>query len=548
MEKIFRKNEIVPLLGNEAIVLGALEAGVGFVSTYPGTPASEIGNVFYKLKEAYGVTMEYSTNEKVALEAAAGASYAGVRSLAAMKHFGANVALDALIPIAYTKPRAGLVLVVADDPGCHSSAQSEQDSRVFAENLHCAMLEPSDPAEAKEFTKTAFQMSEQFHKIVILRITTRVAHQTGTVSVGGIRKPRTRGSFRKDPQRFIVSADRLMDQKREMLSLRKEMERYVTSLNLNPVTRGTSKDIGIIASGVSYLHAREAMERLGVSLPVLKIDTYYPLPVQKIKKFANNKRKLFVAEEVLGLIEEKVHSEITGVEVIGKDVMEPVGELDPDRVTEALARVMKRTYRKPRVATAHVPERTPRLCEGCPYWPIFTALKKVLTSKKATVVGDIGCHKIGYYPPFELHDVLLCMGASVGVAHGIAKTDNRKVIALIGDSCLLHSGFPGVLNIVNNCSNPLIIVFENGITAMTGRQPHPATPLEFKKHDGKAEVDIRKLFDVIGMEYIVVDPVKEMKKLEEAIESSYSEDAPKAIICRLPCIYIGQLEKGKLRL
>ncbi|PIU98896.1 indolepyruvate ferredoxin oxidoreductase subunit alpha [Candidatus Wolfebacteria bacterium CG03_land_8_20_14_0_80_39_317] len=550
MEKIFQKNAIIPLLGNEAIVLGALESGVGFVATYPGTPASEIGDLFYGIKDAYRIYMEYSTNEIVALEAAAGAAYSGVRALVAMKHFGVNVAMDALIPIAYTRPRAGLVIIIADDPGCHSSAQSEQDSRVFIENLNLVTLEPADPSEAKEFTKLAFEISEKFQKAVIIRTTTRVAHQTAAVKVGKIPSAKTKGKFLKDLKRFNTAPPMVLSQKRELLALKKPIENYLNRTKLNPVIKGKLKNLGVIASGAGYLYCLEALENLNVSLDVLKIDTFYPLPAEKIRRFLENKKKVLVVEEVIGLIEEKIKVEVgttnEKIEILGKNLLEPVDELNPDKITEVLAQILKRKYKKPEEIKKDLVKRTPRFCQGCPYWSIFSALKNAVDSKKVIFVGDIGCYMMGYYPPFELQDILLCMAASVGVSHGIAQATNQKVIALMGDSTLFHAGLPGLLNIVNNNSNPLIIIFDNGITAMTGRQPHPGTPLKFKKHDGKAEIKIEKLLRAIGIKNIVLDPVRQNKTLEKRIKEFISKKEAAAIICRHPCVYIGELEKSEM--
>jgi len=555
--KVFQENSIIPLLGNEAIVLGALESGVGFVATYPGTPASEIGDLFYRIKDAYRIYMEYSTNEIVALEAAAGAAYSGVRALVAMKHFGVNVAMDALIPIAYTRPRAGLVIVIVDDPGCHSSAQSEQDSRVFIENLNLVTLEPADPVEAKEFTKLAFKISEKFQKAVIIRTTTRVAHQTAGVKVDKIPKAKTKGKFLKDLKRFNTMLPTVLSQKRELLALKKPIENYLNKTELNPIIDGQLKNVGIIASGAGYLYCLEALENLNVSLPILKIDTFYPLPTKKIQQFLENKKKVLVVEEIIGLIEEKIKVEVGTmngkIEILGKNLLEPVDELNPDKVTGVLAQILNK---KPILSEAEGPKeikvdlvkRTPRFCQGCPYWSIFSALKNAVDSKKVIFVGDIGCYMMGYFPPFELQDILLCMAASIGVSHGITQATNQKVIAMLGDSTLFHAGLPGLLNIVNNNSNPLIIIFDNGITAMTGRQPHPATPLKFKKHDGKAEIKIEKLLQAIGVRNIVLDPVRQNKILEKKIKEFISKKEARAIICRRPCVYIGELEKSEIKL
>ncbi len=561
---IFQENSILPLLADEAIVLGALESGVGFVSSYPGCPAAEIGDLFYKIQKDTGVYMEYSTNEIVALEAAAGATFSGVKALVAMKHFGMNVVMDVLIPISYTKPRAGLVVVVCDDPGCHSSAQSEQDSRVFIENLNLLTLEPADPQEARDFTKLAFEMSEKFQKPVIIRMTTRVAHQTMAVKVGKISPfdpAQGKGKFIKDIKRFNTFPSLALNQKRELLALKNELEKELAKTALNPIlttSDAANKDVGVITSGISHLYALDAFKKLNVSLPILKIDSFYPLPMEKINSFLQDKTKILIFEEILGLIEEKIRAEVQRngikIEISGKNppagrqgLMEPVGELNPDRVVEASAQFLGIKYEKPVASQADLTPRTPRFCPNCPYWLIYGTLKKAVNPDEVIFAGDIGCYMIGFNKPFELQDTLLCMGASLGIGHGISKATKQKVIAMIGDSTLFHGGLPGLINIVNNESSPLIIIFNNGITAMTGQQPNSATPLEFKTEDGKAQIEIEELLKVIGVKNIaVVDPVSENKLLEEKIKEFLLKEQASAIICRHPCVYIDHLEKMEI--
>jgi len=546
----FQENSILPLLGDEAVVVGALESGVGFVSTYPGCPAAEIGDLMYKIKDDYGVNMEYSVNEIVAMEAAAGAAFCGVRALVAMKHFGLNVAMDALIPITYTKPRAGLVIVVCDDPGCHSSAQSEQDSRAFIDNLNLLILEPSDPQEAKEFTKLAFAISEKFQKPAIIRMTVRMAHQTAPVKIGKIPKIKSKGEFARDLKRFNTAPLLVLNQKRELLAMKNELEKELEKTDLNPIISlsDSDNDIGIITSGVSHLYVLEALEKLKISLPLLKIDSFYPLPMEKINSFLQDKTKILVFEEILGLIEEKIRAEVQRnglkTEIFGKNLIEPIGELNPGRVVEALAQFLGADYSKPKQVKNNLIERTPKFCVGCPNWSIFEAIKKSVNKDEVVFVGDIGCYMMGYYPPFELQDILLCMGASLSVAHGISKITEQKVIAMVGDSTLLHAGLPAIINIINNYSSPLIIVFNNGTTAMTGQQPHPATPLEFKTNDGQAEISIENLLKAIGVKNIsVLDPVSQNQLLKEKIKQAVSKKEVSVIICKHPCIYINHLEK-----
>jgi len=553
MKKVFKKGETLPLIGNESIVVGALEAGVQSVFTYPGTPASEIGNLFYKIKENYGIYMEYSTNEIVALESGAGAAFSGLKTLVAMKHFGANVALDALIPLAHTKPRGGMVIVIADDPSCHSSAQSEQDSRILWQNLYLPILEPSTPSEAKEFTKIAFTLSETFQKPVIIRTTTRVSHQGGLVKIGKIKIQKKKGVFKKEKERFDTMPPFVLKQKANLISLKEKIEKYLEKTNLNKVFPGKIKEIGAITSGVSHLYLLESLKKFNISLPILKIDSFYPLPSKKIINFLRGKKKIVVAEEIIDLIEREVKilsKEVNPqVKIFGKEIIGSVGEMNVERTSLLLTKALGLKYQKIPERKVKLPvKRTPRFCPGCPYWAIFNALAKEIKKEKVVFTGDIGCYMIGYFPPFEMQDTLLCMGSSLGLAHGIDKSTKQKVIAFIGDSTFFHAGLPGIINIVNNQSNPLIIIFDNQITAMTGRQPHPGTPLKYKTHDGKKEIKIEKILTALGIENLtILDPIKENQLLREKIKEFLKEDKLKVIICRHPCRYVNALEKAKLR-
>ncbi len=552
MKKIFKEKSIVPLIGNEAVALGAIEAGISYATAFPGTPSSEVGNLLYKAKESYGFKMEYSVNEIVALETAAGVAFSGLRAIAAMKHFGANVAMDALIPIAYTKPRAGLVLVIADDPGCHSSAQSEQDSRVFAKNLYVPILEPSTPQEAKDFTKLAFEISEKFKKLVIIRLTTRVSHQSAPVRVGKFRQIKKIGKFIKDLKRFNTMPPIVFEQKKELLELEPKFSEYINKAGLNKIIGKSQGKIGLITSGVSHLYALEALKNFGISLPILKIESFYPFPKKKIESFIKNKDKVLVLEEVIGLIEEETRILAQKLKIktkiFGKDIITPVNEMNTNKVESALAKVLGKKYQEPRIKKINLIKRTPKFCPGCPYWAIFGTLQRVLNKKKIVFTGDIGCYMMGYFPPFEMQDTLLCMGASLGLAHGISKATKQKVVAMIGDSTFFHAGMPQIVNILNNSSNPLIIVFENNITAMTGRQPHPGTPLSLKKHDGKAEVKIENVLKAMGVKnLVVVDPIKENDILEKKIKEFLPKKEASVIVCRHNCAYISSLEKMEIK-
>jgi len=483
------KGERVMFLGNEAIIRGALESGVQFVSTYPGTPASEIGNNFFalqkELKDDPKFLFEFSTNEKTAMEAAIGANFSGLKTLVAMKNFGLNVALEPLLPLAYTGTRAPMVIFVADDPGCHSSAQSEENTRPFSVLGHLPMLEPSDAQECKDFTIEAFAISEKFGTPVIVRITTRTAHQRALVALGELapdRKVNLKGEFIKDKRKYVTMMPRLHGMKKEMLAREEKLAQYFEKSKLNRVEgviKGKNQPLGIITSGIAYLHAQEAMEELGVGLPVLKLGMFHPLPEKKIRDFIKGLKKVLVLEEMEPYLEKRIQRLAKDanckLEIRGVDWRPQVGEMKPEIAAEMIAKFTGKKYTLPKFAPKfELPNRPPQLCPGCPYWLVFAAVKKAVDTGKVIFGGDIGCYMIGALPPHELYDYMFCMGSSIGIAHGIKKAAaDQKVIAFIGDATFFHSGIEGLLNAVYNGSNPLIIIMNNDITAMTGHQPHP---------------------------------------------------------------------------
>jgi indolepyruvate ferredoxin oxidoreductase, alpha subunit len=473
------------LLGNEAIVQGALESGVEFVSTYPGTPASEIGNIFSKIAKDSGIYFEFSSNEKVALEATIGASFFGLRCLMAMKNFGVNVALDSLLPFIYTGSKGPVVIVVGDDPSCWSSGQSEQNSRVFSYLGHIPMLEPADAQECKDFTKLAFEISEKFGLPVILKETTRVAHQRMTVTINSeyrnieiskYRKNNIAG-FIKNPEQFAVMSNRVLDMKEALLKKIKEIRKFSEKSPINFIKKGKG-NFGIITSGVSYLHALESAAELEMDMPILKLGFFYPLPEKKIADFLKGLKKVLIAEELDPYLEKEIRAlakEVNPkIQIFGKNILSEIGELNVEKISSAIAKISGKKFktRKSLELNIKIPVRLPRLCPGCPYWLVFSAIKKVFPTD-TIFTGDIGCSMIAGLPPHNLQDTLLCMGASIGVGHGIQKASSSKVVAFIGDSAFFHSGISSLVNCVYNKSNILIIVMDNRITAMTGHQPNP---------------------------------------------------------------------------
>ncbi|MEM3517589.1 MAG: indolepyruvate ferredoxin oxidoreductase subunit alpha, partial [Nitrososphaerales archaeon] len=521
-------NKKVILLGNEAIVRGALEAGIGFSSTYPGTPASEIGDTFSEIAKDAGVYFEYSTNEKVALEAAAGAALSGVRSMVSFKQYGLNVSSDSVFPLAYIGVKAGMVIVVADDPNCWSSAQSEQDSRYYARLAHIPMLEPADSQECKDFTKIAFDLSEKFSIPVFLRTTTRVNHGRGVVKLGKIIEGKKRGKFSKDSIRFRNFPPFIMETHKELHKKLDELRKVSEEIEINFLLNKDSKnDLGIVTSGVAFNYVMDALRDLNLDLPILKLGMTYPLPEDKLRDFIKNLKSVLIAEEIEPILEESINALAkdlkTDLKIYGRKegYLPKSGELKEGDVLIAISKIMgielsynplvqKEEYKK-----LSIIKRLPVMCPGCPHRATFFATKSVV--KDAVFGGDIGCYILGIYPPFETQDFVFSMGASEGVIHGIKKVSDQKAIAFIGDSTFFHAGIPSLINIVYNKSNPLIIILDNRSTAMTGHQPHPGVGTTGMKEMSKA-INIEDIVRACGVENVmVVDPFN-IEEMEDAVK------------------------------
>lgn len=548
------KGKRVMFLGNEAIIRGALESGVQFVSTYPGTPASEIGNNFFALqKELKGdpkFLFEFSTNEKTAMEAAIGANFSGLKTLVAMKNFGLNVALEPLLPLAYTGTRAPMVIFVADDPGCHSSAQSEENTRPFSVLGHLPMLEPSDAQECKDFTIEAFAISEKFGTPVIVRITTRTAHQRALVALGELApdcKVNLKGEFIKDKRKYVTMMPRLHGMKKEMLVREEKLAQYFEKSKLNRVEgviKGKNQPLGIITSGIAYLHAQEAMEELGVVLPVLKLGMFHPLPEKKIRDFIKGLKKVLVLEEMEPYLEKRIQMLAKDanckLEIRGVDLRTQVGEMKPEIAAEMIAKFTGKKYTLPKFAPKfELPARPPQLCPGCPYWLVFAAVKKAVDASKVVFGGDIGCYMIGALPPHELYDYMFCMGSSIGIAHGIKKAAaDQKVIAFIGDATFFHSGIEGLLNAVYNGSNPLVIIMNNDITAMTGHQPHPDSV------GAVHPIPIENMVLACGVkpENMKIIDQGQSEEFIAAVREFVDKPEVSVIIARRPCVFVAKKE------
>ncbi len=556
MDKVLSKKvgEKVMLLGNEAIVRGVLESGVQFVSTYPGTPASEIGNTFFKIENSKfkipNLYFEFSTNEKVAMEVGAGASFSGLRTLVAMKNFGLNVASDFLIPLVYSGVKGGMVILVADDPGCSSSAQSEQNSRTFAQLAHIPVLEPSTPQECKDFTKFAFELSEKYKIPVMVRETTRVALQSGIVKLGKIVQGKRKGKFIKDPHQFVTMPPRVLEMKKELLEKIEKIRKEVSEKSpLNKNSGGQSSAIskvGVVTSGVSHLYAMEALRELNLNLPVLKLGFFNPLPEEKIKKFIKNLKKVLIVEELEPYLEKDIARLAKDVncnlKIIGKELVPEVNELRPEIVLQAVAKITGKKFKiknslEIKNLKLKIPRRKPQLCPGCPYWLIFQGVKKAADPKKVIFGGEIGCYMLAGLPPHNVQDYLYCMGSSVGIAHGIKKATNQKLIAFVGDSSFYHSGIPALINASSNNSNPLIIIMDNQTTAMTGHQPHPGIE-KTGMGEPSPKIKIEDIVKACGVKNLkIIDPINQ-KEFVKTVKDFLSKKTVSVIIARRPCIFV----------
>src|SRR3989338_4375605 len=548
------------LLGNEAIVQGALEAGVNFVSTYPGTPASEIGNTFAKIAKDNGVYFEFSTNEKVALEAAIGASFSGLKCLVAMKSFGLNVASDALLPLCYTGAKGPMVIVEEDDPSCWSSGQSEQNSRAFAYLAHIPILEPSDAQEAKDFVLLAFEISEKFNLPVILRTTTRVSHQRMPVTINSkfeIINPKPNGEFVKNPEQFSVMPNRVLVMKAKLLKKIEKTKDFAEKSGINKIesSRGlASGRLGIVASGVSYLYVKEVLKEFNLDLPILKLGFFYPLPEKKIGKFIKNLKKVLVVEELDPYLEKEITALAKEanckLEILGKNVLPEIGELNFEKVIFAVSKMVGKKYILPKAVFVDLPSRSPRLCSNCPYWAVFGAVKRA-TSAGTIFGGDIGCYMIAGLSPHNLQDYLLCMGSSVSVAHGIEKAmtpaqmsigataGKEKIISFMGASTFFHSGIPALINAVYNKSNQLIIIMDNRITAMTGQQPNPGMGRTGMGEDSK-EIKIEEIAKACGVENVKVVAGGNVRELESAIKELLAKPGVSLLVARKMCALLAK--------
>jgi indolepyruvate ferredoxin oxidoreductase alpha subunit len=524
------------LSGNEAIALGAWEAGVRYASAYPGTPSTEI---LEALSQYAGVQAEWASNEKVALDAAAGAAFGGARALAAMKHVGVNVAADSLMSLSYTGVRGGLVLISADDPGAFSS-QNEQDNRHYARFGKFPCLEPADSEEARQFTRLAFDLSEQFHCPVMVRSTTRLSHSKSAVEVVMPEEPPAVGPlppFERHPDRYVIIPATARRRHPVVEQRLLDIAEWGESTPVNRVEWG-DRSVGVITCGMAYQYVREVFE--GFSF--FKVGLTYPLPHRAIREFAEQVERLVVVEELDPFIEEQVRA--MGIAVIGKEFFPLTGELTLARVRQGAVAAGLPIRTSPPAPPApgaqeldlEVPPRPPAMCPGCPHRAFFYNLRR--WKKQAVFSGDIGCYSMGVLPPFEAMDMLISMGASIGMAHGLKQAGaQEKVIATLGDSTFFHAGLSPLANLVYNSGNVVLTVLDNRITAMTGGQQHPGTGITLLGQEGHA-IEIAPVIRALGVEHVWEVDAWDVQGINQALKDAMAvEEGPSAVVVKGACVF-----------
>lgn len=514
------------MLGNEAVARGAYEAGVHVVSSYPGTPSTEITENMAKYDDVY---VEWAPNEKVAAEVAIGASIAGGRSMSCMKHVGLNVMADPVFTMSYIGANGGIVFCVADDPGMHSS-QNEQDSRHYAKAAKLPMLEPADSSECKEYTKLAFSLSEKFDTPVFIRLSTRISHSQSLVEIcepeEKVLKP-----YIKDVAKNVMMPAFAKGRHVSVEKRLEELSEYAENSPLNVVEKNEGK-IGVITSGISYQFAKEA---LGNNVSYLKLGMVYPLPEKLIRDFVESYDKVYVIEELDPFIEE--HVKAAGINVIGKELFSLIGEYTPSMIAEVILGEKKKLIS----VEEALPPRPPVMCAGCPHRGTFYVLNKM----GLVVSGDIGCYTLGALSPLSAMDTTVCMGASVSAAHGMVKARGDefagKVVSVIGDSTFIHSGITGLIDIVYNKGNNTILILDNSITGMTGHQQNPTTGKTIRGEATK-QVDLEALCHAVGVDRVkIVDPF-DITGLENTLKEELSANEPSVVIVQRPCALLKEVK------
>ena len=558
-----KENKNAFMLCNEAIARGALEADVKVVAFYPGAPASEILDTFSDALGSFDYQMEIATNEKVALEICAGAAFAGVRSLTAMKSVGANVASDMLFVLGYTGVRGGLVIVIADDPHAHSS-QSEEDGRFFAPNTYLPMLEPSTPQEAKNMVKKAFEISERHRVPVIIRTVTRVNHQSGIVKLGNIERSEFKKVKWKELKEEYTTLGEVARQKKlKMLErsarLIQEFEKSEFNLTHNPESK-----VGIVTSSVSYLYVLEALKMLNLNdkVRILKLGTTYPLPKETIANFIRTLNEIIVVEELSPYLEKEIFvlaKDInSSIEIFGKSsgTFSEAWEYNPSIVAKGIAAALDIAYpgyeqivQEAKQFKSTIPDRYPTFCAGCPHRATFVALSQALRIQASKgqehyFSSDIGCYSMWVFPPISMTDSSLCMGASVGVANGLSHVIEERVVAAVGDSTFYHAAIPALIDAVHNGNKFTLVILDNSVTAMTGQQSNPSTEFTAGGRQGK-KVSIENICKAIGVEFLEIVDSYDVKSNVEVFRKALEYDGLAVIVSRRECALYGDRNKRR---
>jgi indolepyruvate ferredoxin oxidoreductase alpha subunit len=544
------------LLANEAVVRGALEADVKIVAFYPGSPTSEILDTFSEIIDHFGdYKMHISANEKVALETVAGASMAGQRSFTSMKSVGMNVASDSMFSIGYTGVNAGCVCLIADDPFAHSS-QSEQDGRYFGEAAYVPMLEPSTAQEALDMTKWAFEVSEKYKTLIILRTTTRVNHQRGMVKLGKLnRTPFKKNKWKDVKGQYFTVGSVARELKAKLLEKTKAVKKDFEDSVFNRVVPGSGK-VGILTAGVCYLHTMEAMQNLNINLPVFKLGTLFPLPEIKLAAFLKNLSTLIVVEELTPFLETRIaalaHSVNPSLSIVGKKSghFSEMLEYNVPIVEKVLAEVMDlklsldydAILKKANELKEILQERPPIFCPGCPHrgtlWSFRQALQQLKIRDDIVFNNDIGCYSMAFLPPNEFSDSMLAMGASLGVSAGMEMSLEDKVIAMVGDSTLYHAALPGIINLIHHNSNVTLFVLDNSVTAMTGQQYNPNSPFNAGGHAAQ-KINMEKMFEAFGANSVTIIDPYETRDCIDPIKKALQASGFNVIISRRECALYG---------
>ncbi|MGC9073758.1 MAG: indolepyruvate ferredoxin oxidoreductase subunit alpha [Caldisericum sp.] len=540
-----KSGERLFLLGNEAVVRGAIEGGVAVTATYPGTPSSEIGDTFYEIYKELGIYFEFSVNEKVALEVAASGSVSGLRSFVWFKHVGLNVASDSFMSLAYTDIRGGLVVLSADDPSMFSS-QNEQDNRHYARLGNVVLIEPSTPQEMKDLMPYAFMVSEKVRLPILFRTTTRVAHMRGVVELGDIFTNFPQGEFIRDPAKLVPVPSNAYRSKGEIIEKLKKAEYIANESVFNKLIEVDGKiDTGllIIVSGVSFNYIMDALAERNLKAMVLKLTLTYPFPEKLVMEAMKNKEKILVVEEVDPIMEKEIYYILgrygLNKKVYGKlDGTLPIAyEYNQDIIESALEHILGVNFERPKPLKTELPlaVRPPVFCPGCPHRGMYDAVKRAVNELGIDAIypNDIGCYTLSINAPFNMADYLLSMGSSVGTASGLSKFSGKKVIAFIGDSTFFHAGIPALVNAVHNKDNFTLVILDNRTTAMTGAQPNPGLDEE-----GKRKIDIESVVKGIGVDYVkTVDPYN-LKMSTEAVKEALNTEGVSVVISKRECALI----------